>query len=439
MNKRKEAIEIFLSGVNSVKPDNLVKRFVRLNGNILTFSDRSFDVRLIENIYVVGAGKASARMAHAVESILGTRIADGHIITKYQHSIPLQFIAITEAGHPVPDENGVGGTRKILSMLKKTGKDDLVICLLSGGGSALLADVPEDCTLEDVKSVNNILLKSGANIGEMNCIRKHLSAVKGGMLAKTASPATVVSLILSDVIGDPLDVIASGPTAPDPSTFRDALAILKKYSIKEQIPQNIRKFLQDGQEGKHPETLKEEDEILNHTYNLVIGNNRLALRIAKEKAEAFGYDTQIVTDALDGDVEEVARYIADLSVRTKQANPHQNSCLLFGGEPTVKVTGKGLGGRNQHLALLMAKHLQDQPGITFLSGGTDGSDGPTDAAGAVADSFTLVHAQKHDLAIEKYIENQDSYHFFSQEGGFIITGPTQTNVMDIMVVLIQGK
>ena len=412
MNNRNEAIEIFLSGVESVKPDNLINRFVSINGNILKFNNISFDLRIVNNIYVVGAGKAGAMMAHAVESILGTRITNGHIITKYDHSIPLQFITITEAGHPVPDENGVGGTQKILSMLKNTGINDLVICLLSGGGSALLADVPEHCTLEDIKSLNNILLKSGANIVEMNCIRKHLSAVKGGMLAKTASPASVVSLILSDVIGDPLDVIASGPTAPDPSTFGDALGILKKFNIEEQIPQNIRKFLLDGLEGKHPETLKEEDEILDQTYNLVIGNNRLALSTAKVKADSLGYDTRIITDTLQGDIEEVARYLTEMAFQAKSDHPHEKICLLFGGEPTVKVTGQGLGGRNQHLALLMAKALVDHPGITFLSGGTDGSDGPTDAAGAVADSSTFGNGQENNLDIDNYIQNQDSYHFF---------------------------
>ncbi|HEY5510283.1 MAG TPA: glycerate-2-kinase family protein, partial [Prolixibacteraceae bacterium] len=232
MKNREEAIRIFLSGVESVKPDNLINRFVSLRDNILSFNNIEFDIRFIENIYIIGAGKASARMAQAIESILGSRITAGHIVTKYQHSVPLKYISITEACHPVPDENGVEGTRKILSLLSKTKIDDLVICLLSGGGSALLADVPEGCTLDDVKSVNNILLKSGATISEMNCIRKHLSAVKGGLLAKAAAPASLVSLILSDVIGDPLDVIASGPTATDPSTFRDAHAILRKYEIE---------------------------------------------------------------------------------------------------------------------------------------------------------------------------------------------------------------
>lgn len=436
MSKRIQAIDIFLAGVESVKPDKLIHRSVSLADNILSFNSISFDIRFIKNIFIVGAGKASALMAHSIESILGSRISDGHIVTKYHQSVPLQFVTVTEAGHPVPDQNGMYGTQKILSILKHTDPDDLVICLLSGGGSALLADVPEGCSLEDVMSANNILLKSGASIQEINCIRKHLSSVKGGMLARAASPATVVSLILSDVVGDPLDVIASGPTAPDPTTFRDALAILNKYKAESQIPPKIRQYLLDGLAGKNSETLKDMDEILDYTYNLVIGNNRLALASAQEKAESLGYEARIVTDKLEGDVEIVCAEIFNLALLTQQQNPHQRSCLLFGGEPTVKVRGEGLGGRNQHLALLMAQALKDHPIITFLSGGTDGTDGPTDAAGAVVDSYTMSNSENLKLNLEQHIHHHDSYHFFKQEGGLIRTGPTQTNVMDLLVVLI---
>lgn len=437
MSDRNDAIKIFLAGVESVKPENLIPQFLSLKDNILSFNDIAFDLRFVENLYIVGAGKAGARMAQALESILGKRITAGHIITKHEHAIPLRYITLTEAGHPVPDEQGVEGTKSILALLENAGINDLVICLLSGGGSALLADVPTGCTLDDIKSLNQLLLKSGATIQEMNCIRKHLSSVKGGMLAKAASPASTVSLILSDVIGDPLDVIASGPTAPDPSTFQDALAILKKYDMEDQVPRNIRQFLLDGQNGKHPETLKEGDDILDYNYHLVIGNNQLALASARESAEALGYETRIITDCLAGDVGDVAVEIANLALQTKQNSPNKKICLLFGGEPTVKVGGEGLGGRNQHLALLMAGYLRNQPGITFLSGGTDGSDGPTDAAGAVVDSQTYPNAEQLNLDIEAYTRNHDSYHFFKNEGGLIFTGPTHTNVMDIMVILIQ--
>ncbi len=436
MNKRQTAIDIFLAGVERVKPGNLIDRYVSIVGNTLQIENIQFDLSTIKNIYVVGAGKASAAMAQAIESILGYRISAGHIVTKYDHSVPLKFITITEAGHPVPDENGINGTAQILSIVKKAGKDDLVICLISGGGSALLADVPEGCTLQDLKTLNSVLLKTGANINEMNCIRKHLSKVKGGQLAKAASPARVVSLILSDVIGDPLDVIASGPTAPDTTTFADALTIIRNHHIENDIPEQILQVLQDGADNKLPETLKVTDTLLQLTSNLIIGTNLLALQTAKEKAEALGYASQILTNTLEGDVAEVANLIVNFVKRTEKEKFNQKCCLLFGGEPTVKVKGTGLGGRNQHLALLVAKLLEDYPAVTFLSGGSDGSDGPTDAAGAVVDALTLKKASNLNLDIDNYLNNWDSYHFFKQEGGLIITGPTQTNVMDLMVVLI---
>ena len=437
MNPRQIAVEIFLAGVESVKPDILIKRFVSISQNVLQIEEIGFDLSDLMNIYVIGAGKASAMMAHAMESILGSRISAGHIITKYGHSVPLKFIIITEAGHPVPDENGIKGTEQIMSIVKKAGKDDLVICLISGGGSALLADVPEGCTLDDLKSVSNVLLKTGADIKEMNCIRKHLSKVKGGQLAKEASPARVVSLILSDVIGDPLDVIASGPTAPDPTTFGDAISIIRKYKIESQIPEKIHRVLQEGFDKKQQETLKESDEAIVNTHNLIIGTNKLALKTAHEKAEAFGYKSEIITNKINGDVNDVARYIVETAINVRKEGKINNKiCFLFAGEPTVKVRGKGLGGRNQHLALLTAGLIKNFPGITILSGGTDGSDGPTDAAGAVVDSLTSENASNLHLDIEQYINNFDSYHFFKQEGGLIITGPTQTNVMDMMIVLI---
>jgi glycerate 2-kinase len=436
MDQRQEAIKIFLSGVESVKPDNLIKRYVTLNGNDLRIDKMTFDLSIIKNIYIVGAGKASAAMAQIMESILGSRITAGHIITKYKHSVPLSFIEITEAGHPVPDENGIKGTEHIISIVNKADKDDLVICLISGGGSALLADVPRDCTLDDLKTVNNVLLKTGANISEMNCIRKHLSKVKGGHLAQAASPAIVISLILSDVIGDPLDVIASGPTAPDPTTFADAISIIRKYKIKNEIPEQIYRVLQKGIKNRLQETLKESDKILLRTHNLIIGTNLLALRTAKEEAESLGYNSHIVTNKVNGDVADVAEFIVETAMKRKGEMTNKKLCLLFAGEPTVKVKGRGSGGRNQHLALIMAKLLRDLAGITILSGGTDGTDGPTSAAGAVVDCNTFNDAMSGNIIPDEYLGNFDSFNFFRKAGGHIITGPTMTNVMDIIVVLI---
>ena len=437
MEQRQTAIDIFLAGVESVKPDNLIRSYISVKDNVLKIENLILDLATIRNIYVVGVGKASALMAQEMESILGSRISNGHIVTKYNHSVPLKYIRNTEAGHPVPDENGIKGTEKILSIVQMAGEEDLVICLISGGGSALLTDVPDGCTLDDIKTLNNLLLKSGASINEMNCIRKHLSNVKGGLLAKAASPARIVSLILSDVIGDPLDVIASGPTAPDPTTFADAISVIKHYNLEKKIPQQILKVLRDGYENKRQETLKESSDIFLRTTNLIIGTNKLALKTAIEKAESFGYESQIITNTLEGEVVDVARYIVEMAKSMKQIKTHRKICLLFAGEPTIKVSGSGLGGRNQHLALVASSLLKDTPDITVLSAGTDGTDGPTDAAGAVVDSDTWNKAKDLGLNIEKYINNCDSYNFFKEEGGLIITGPTQTNVMDLMVALIE--
>ncbi len=437
MDQQQTVIDIFLAGVESVKPDNLIRSCVSIRNDKLLIENLVFNLSEIKNIYVTGAGKASALMAIELESILGSRITKGHIVTKYGHSAPLKYIGITEAGHPVPDENGVKGTKKILSIARMAKEDDLFICLISGGGSALLTDVPKGCTLNDLRTLNDVLLKSGANISEMNCIRKHLSKVKGGMLAKAAYPARVVSLILSDVIGDPVGVIASGPTAPDPTTFEDALSVIKRYHIVLQIPDCILKPLRDGFYRQVNETLKENDEIFQKTNNLIIGTNKLALKKAKEKAESLGFETQIISDTIDGDVSEVAKYIVQLSRSARDIKTSKRICLLFGGEPTLRVTGNGLGGRNQHLALTVAGLLKNTPGITFLSGGTDGTDGPTDAAGAVVDSFTLKNAGDLSLNAIHFIEEFDSYRFFKKAGGLITTGPTQTNVMDLMIALIE--
>lgn len=432
MEQRQKAFEIFLAGVESVKPKTLMQHTISVENGLLRIGKISINLACITNVYVVGFGKASAAMAQALESILGEQIAGGCVITKYEHAIPLQFIDLIEAGHPVPDENGLRGTKQILSVVDKASDGDLVICLISGGGSALLTDVPEGCTLDDLKALNGLLLKTGADISEINCIRKHLSKVKGGFLSKAAYPARVISLIISDVIGDPLDVIASGPTFPDPTTFADAISILRKYEIEDKVPEQIKRRLFHGLKNKVGETPKSTDEVLLRTENLIIGTNILALAVAKDRAESFGYDTRVITHTLSGNVSDVASYIME---SVKVAAP--NTCLLFAGEPTVHVTGTGLGGRNQHLALIIAEWLKEMPGVTLLVAGTDGTDGPTNAAGAVVDSTTWSNAVKLNLSVRKYIQNNDAYHFFRQEGGLVITGPTQTNVMDLMVALIQ--
>jgi glycerate 2-kinase len=438
MNSRTIAEHIFLAGVESVLPERLISKEMVLKDNCLIIGHLNFSLEIIGNIYVIGAGKASGMMAVAVEKILGSRITEGHIVVKYGHSSELKYIRVTEAGHPVPDSNGFKATKAIMEIAGMAKKNDLVMCLLSGGGSALLSDFPEGSSPDEMIKLNDLLINSGACIREINAVRKHLSTVKGGQLARAVCPATLVSLILSDVPGDPLDVIASGPTAPDPTTYQQAMDVLDKYNLTASVSAGILKYLKEGAAGERPETPKPGDPVFEKTFNHLIGTNRLALEAAKQKASEFNINAVIIDDQLQGDITSVAEYIVKTSLKFKaDKNKEKPVCLLFGGETTVKMTGKGLGGRNQHIALLCAILLQNHPGITILSAGTDGTDGPTDAAGAVVDSETVTGALSENIDPEKYFMDFDSYHFFKKAGGQIITGPTMTNVMDIIVVIVE--
>jgi glycerate 2-kinase len=436
--KHQAAIDIFLAGVESVKPDSLIKNQVSLNNNILQINSLVFDLSQFDRILVTGAGKASALMAKSIEQVLGNRITEGHVITKYGHGIALSHITLTEAAHPIPDENGILGTEKIISLANTATAKDLFLCLLSGGASALMTDIPAGCTLEDVKTLNQVLLQSRADISEINCIRKHLSKVKGGQLVNTAYPATVISLILSDVVGDRLEVIASGPTAPDPSSFANALHVLRKYNIEKKIPPSILNSLVSGSKGLQSETPKPSDPMWKNVYNVIIGSNKVALRSAKEKAESLGYQTLIITHELQGEANQVAVYIEEMTKNAIMDSNNKKMCLLFGGEPTVEIKGTGIGGRNQHLALLMVQRIRGS-NLMFLAGGTDGTDGPTDVAGGIVDSNTWKHSIALGCDPYSFIDNYDSYRFFQTVGGHLITGPTQTNVMDIALVLIGNE
>ncbi len=438
MRNRDNALSIFLAGVRSVLPEKLVTDTLRLKGQILAAGSHEISLDGINNIWVIGAGKASAAMGHYVECILGDRISGGHIVVKYGHSCLLKKIKVTEAGHPLPDDNGFRAAREIMEMASGASGNDLVICLISGGASALLSDLPGGLLPEELYIVNNLLLRSGATINEINCVRKHLSSIKGGQLARTIRPARLITLIISDVIGNHPDVIGSGPTSPDTTTFADALAILDKYNITGDVTRGVINYLRDGYAGYHPETPKPGDIIFEGTLNVITGTNQTALRACKNEAVKLGYSSYIIDAALEGDVENVCESIINtaLSFRNNKAIP-KPSCLLYGGETTIKVTGSGTGGRNQHLALSAALKLKDIHGITVLSAGTDGTDGPTDAAGAVADSGTLASA----LALKEdpinYLADFDSFNFFRKAGGLITTGPTFTNVMDIVVVIVE--
>ncbi|MCU0474017.1 MAG: DUF4147 domain-containing protein [Bacteroidales bacterium] len=438
MNNREIAEHIFLAGIKGVLPEKLISDLILLRKTHLKIGYLSYNLGEIKSIYIIGAGKASAAMAHYVEKILGRRITDGFVVTKYGHSCKLKYIKVAEAGHPVPDENSFGAAEEMLKITGLAGKDDLVICLWSGGGSSLLADHPVASSPVEISFLNDMLVNCGADIREMNAVRKHLSKIKGGQLTRSIWPAAGVSIMLSDVIGDHPDVIASGPTSPDNSTFTDALKVIESHNLKNDIPPGLLKYLIEGTKGIHPETPKPGDPVFKNVGTILAGNNKTALRAAKDESEKLGYNTIIVTNDMAGDVNEACSFIIDTVCRYKNDNNIQMPvCLLFGGETTVTVTGEGSGGRNQHLALLAAIRLQHIPGVTFLSGGTDGNDGNTDMAGAVVDSETVHTALSMNTDPERFLADFDSFHFFSSTGGHIFTGPTMTNVMDLAVVIIE--
>jgi hydroxypyruvate reductase len=435
---RKDAIQIFYKALEPVEPRAAVKRNCRLTENNLHIGKTSYDLSEIDNIYVIGTGKASAPMAAAIEDILGSRITKGIVNVKYEHVAQISSVQLVEAGHPVPDENGQAGAQSILNLLTDAKEKDLVICLISGGGSALLPLPVQGLTLTDKQQTTNVLLACGATIHEINTIRKHLSRVKGGQLARAAYPAHIVSLMLSDVIGDDLDVIASGPTVPDSSTFKDCMDLFTKYDIVDRMPKAVVDHIEAGISGSIPETPKSGDPAFQKTLNLVIGSNIDAVVAAEKEAKALGYNTVILSSMIEGETKDVALVHCAMAREVlKTGNPLPSpACILSGGETTVTLKGTGLGGRNQEFALVAASDVADHENIVVLSGGTDGNDGPTDAAGAISDNTTQKRALEMKLSPNQYLENNDSYHFFEKLGDLLKTGPTNTNVMDVRIMLI---
>ncbi len=436
---RSQALEIFHAALRAVEPVDAVIHHVRMEGESLLIGERRLELSNFDRILVVGAGKADAPMAQAIESLLGERVSDGIIVVKDGHGLPLQRIRVHEASHPVPDERGVRGAEEILSLVSGAGERDLVICLISGGGSALLVAPAEGVTLKDKQQVTQLLLACGANIHEINTVRKHLSRVKGGGLANAAHPATLVSLILSDVIGDDLDTIASGPTVPDSTTFHQAGQILKRYGIWDQVPGSVRTYVEKGVKGKIPETPKPGDPSFQRDAWELVGTNLQALKAAREEAERLGYRTMILSGMMEGETREVAKaHVAIAKEVLSSENPTAPpACVLSGGETTVTLQGDGKGGRNTEFALASAIAVEGVENVVVLSGGTDGTDGPTDAAGAMADGRTVSRAREKHLDPVDYLRRNDSYAFFETLGGLVITGPTRTNVMDVCVMLMR--
>jgi hydroxypyruvate reductase len=432
------ARRVFAAALAAADPRAAMRRHLRVEGQRLLAGPARFELTSFRRVLVVGAGKAGAAMAAAVEEMLGDRVAGGLVTVKAGHTAPLWRVRLCEAAHPVPDEAGVDGARRMLALLRDAGQGDLVVACISGGGSALLPLPAEGLGLSDKQVVTRELLACGATIREINAVRKHLSGVKGGLLARAAAPAPVLACIVSDVIGDPLDAIASGPTAPDPTTFGDALGILDRYGLREKVPAGARAHLEAGARGERPETPKPGDPIFARVTNVLVANSTQALEAAELEANRLGLRALLLSTTVDGETREVARVHAAVAreVRTFGRPVAPPACVISGGETTVTLRGQGKGGRNQEFVLAAAVALEGVPGVVVFSAGTDGTDGPTDAAGAVADGDTCARARALGLDPQAHLDRNDAYPLFQALGDLVITGPTLTNVMDLRLLLI---
>jgi len=441
---RSEARKIFDASLEPVNPYEAVSRSVRLDGTrlILGQGDQQLvelDLNEYKQIFLVGGGKATAPMARAIEDLLGNRIDAGVINVKYGFTEKLSFTEIIEADHPLPDQNGVDGTKKILDILNRAGEKDLIFSLISGGGSALLPHPAGQINLTEKQVVTRNLLECGASIDEINTIRKHISDSKGGQMARAAFPATTVNLMLSDVVGDRMDVIASGPFVPDMSTFKESWQILERYGL-EDIPVSVREHLKRGMENNIPDTPKDGDPIFGPVSNFIIGSNILALEAARDEAEKLGYKSLILSSMIEGETRDVARVHTGIAMETLKSGMPLNppACIISGGETTVTIQGKGLGGRNQEFCLAASIDISDlPPRVVILSGGTDGNDGPTDAAGGIVDPLTVKRGQDMGLDVSEYLAGNDSYNYLKKTGDLLMTGPTNTNVMDVRLILVK--
>ncbi|MFQ6068704.1 MAG: glycerate kinase [Candidatus Bathyarchaeia archaeon] len=435
---RRLALDALEAALAAADPKKIIKSKVTVQNNFFKIDQYKFNLNKFRHIYVVGGGKASGKMAEALESIFGNRISNGIVNIPYNsgpcktHRIKLQ-----EASHPLPDEAGMRGAKKMLDLVSHAEEDDLVICLISGGGSSLMSLPRDKITLNDKQKVADALLKSGATINEVNAVRKHISNFKGGGLAKKAYPATIINLILSDVIGDPLDSIASGPTVPDSTTFSDAIEILRRYNLWENMPQSVKNVLVKGQEGLIPETPKKGNELFRKVYNIVIGNNRSAALAACDSLKKAGLPSLLLTSFLEGEARHVGTMLASIAEEIEASgNPLPKPCgIVAGGEATVTVVGDGKGGRNQEIVLSAAFKISGMNGVVIASLSTDGIDGPTEAAGALADGKTIVRSQEQKLNAKSFLSNNNSYSFFSSLDDLIFTGITGTNVNDVSIII----
>lgn len=438
---REDATAIFQAGLQVVAPGAAIKKYCHRIGDSLWVDGEEYDLTQYNRVLVLGAGKAGASMAGAVEELLLDKIDDGLVVVKYDHLQPLEKIRTMEAAHPVPDENGLAAAKALYTFAESAGVDTLVICVISGGGSALMPLPVESVSLADKQKTTALLLGCGADIHEINTIRKHLSKIKGGGLASALYPSTVVCLILSDVVGDDIDSIASGPCVKDATTFIDCRYILKKYALESRVPESVERYLAKG--AKRGATAGEEieDVVFEKVKTVIVGCNYEALKASKEKAVQLGYNTLLLSSLIEGETRDSAAFHMAIAREVCQHDEPvaKPACLISGGETTVTLTGGGKGGRNQEFVLAAGAKERDMKNTVVLSAGTDGTDGPTDAAGAIWDSTSLGRAKDAGLSPKDYLNRNDSYHFFQSLNDLYKTGPTNTNVMDVRIILIGGE
>jgi hydroxypyruvate reductase len=438
---RSDLDRIAQAALIAVAPETCLRRAVHVEGDQLHIAGETLDLSNIQRIVVVGMGKASARMAATLEELLGERISGGLVVTADGYGVATRKVEIIEAAHPVPDARGCTAAERIVALLEEANEEDLVIVLISGGGSALLPLPTPGITLSDLAATNELLLRSGAKIQEINTVRKHLSQVKGGQLARHAFPAQVLALVLSDVPGDPLHAIASGPTVGDPTTFHQAEQILRQYDVWNDLPNFVRERIEAGTRGESSETLKPGDDVLQRVTTTIIGSGSDAAEAALVEAESLGYHTLLLTTTLEGEAREVGKLLASLAREEASRNrplPHP-ALIMAAGETTVTVKGKGKGGRNQELALSAALGIDGISNVVIASLGTDGRDGPTDAAGGMVDGGSVGRMLEQGIDPQEYLDRNDSYRALEQAGDLILTGPTGTNVADLCFVAVRKE
>jgi glycerate-2-kinase len=429
--------KLIVRGLNAVDARQAVGRAISRNGEELVIGRRRYDLRRYERVVVLGAGKATASMAQAVEQRLGSWLNDGFVVVKHGHVVPTRRIVVAEAGHPVPDRSGQRAAAKLCDMAAELSRHDLLIVLLSGGASSLLPAPVPGITLTDKQRTTQELLRCGASIREVNTVRKHLSRLKGGRLAESTK-ATIVTLILSDVLGDDLSAIASGPTVPDPTTYQDAVAILKHYRIWRAVPQSVRRHLDRGCQGLASETPKPGSSLFRRVHHHIVGSNAAAVMAVVRAAREMGLRTLVHTPVLTREARDEGQRFGALAkniVRVDKPLPRP-CCVVAGGETTVTVTGKGIGGRAQEFASSAALEIAGLAKVWVVAIGTDGTDGPTDAAGAVIDGNTVARAQRLSVDLKGALKRHNTYPALKRLDQLIVTGPTGTNVNDLYLLLI---